>query len=199
MKAFPELKELGIGHIPLEWGLPKLVEAKFPKLEVLDLGEKFIGEAGALALAEAIAKGHFDALKSLVLARNPIPEEATVKIVQAISSSNSRLRLLALGAKRNEIGPKLGSEFCKALGKYFASPAASELGEIALPQTGLGDAEAKLLAKAITPDVLPKWYFLELGKNEIGEEGKSALYEAATKWKLKNGGREIKALVSGLD
>ena len=176
MKVLPELTELGIDRtIPFDWGLPKLVEARFPKLRIMDLGRKSIGEAGALALAEGIAKGHFDALARMALGGNPIPESAAVKILQAMSTSNMQLDLVL---DFNDI--PLGADFCEALGSFWASPAAIKLCEYSLVNTGFGDAEAAILAKALVPGVLPKLYFIEFGKNsQIGEEGKSALNEAA--------------------
>ena len=79
-------------------------------------------------------------------------------------------------------GIPLGADFYEALGKYFKRMAAPHrCDELCLNETNMGDAEAKLLAKALLANDAVAFKFVHVPGNPFGKDGKNAILKAVEK------------------
>lgn len=144
-------------------GLKTLLASTLPaRLELLDLRDNLLGPAGARLLAETIRLG---SLRELNLGRNHIHASGA----SALSRAHGLTSLARLELEYNFIG----SEGARALAESTTLAGLQDLG---LAYNFLGDEGARQLARKSWP----KLALLDVGGNEIGSVGATALGTATT-------------------
>jgi hypothetical protein len=144
-------------------GLSALLASNVPsRLELLDLRDNLLGPAGARLLAET---ARLSSLRELNLARNHLHAGGAT----ALANARGLKSLARLELEYNFIG----SEGAEALVQSTALPSLRDLG---LAYNFLGDRGADLLARKVWPTL----ELLDVGANEIGPLGASALAKSTT-------------------
>lgn len=156
----------------------------------MDLQDNELTDVGAVALANGLA-GPEGALKTLQLGYNDLSAEgAAALLARCHHSPNSNpdnagpspCSLTSLDLQFNELGPGVAEVVAAALRGRGASLANSNnsnarppagLTTLGLLQTGLGSSGAAAIAEALRTNTVLR--SLDLGNNEIGDEGVAAL------------------------
>lgn len=159
-------------------------------LRSLDLQDNELTDVGAVAIAKGLA-GPEGALKTLQLGYNDLSAEgAAALLARCHHSPNSNpgdagpspCSLTSLDLQFNGLGPGVAEVVAAALCGRGASLADSNnsnarppagLTTLGLLQTGLGSSGAAVIAEALRTNTVLR--SLDLGNNEIGDEGAAAL------------------------
>jgi len=149
-----------------------------PQLQELHLAENALGEAGGVALAEALGKGATPLLQELYLDVNALGEAGGVALAKALGKGATPL-LQELGLSKNALGEAGGVALAEALGKG-ATP---QLQKLVLDHNLLGKRGAAALAAAIsTKDALPNLKSLNVERTRLTAAGRKLLDEAASEY-----------------
>ena len=138
----------------------------------LDLTHNGIGDAGAMALADALEASPAPALQELVLWHNDIGEAGARALARGLLAPTSKLRALRLWS--NAVGDGGAAALAEAVRRGGSLAA---LRTLDLADNGVGDAGAKALAAALGQEGGAGCALnaLELNSNQIGEAGLAAL------------------------
>ena len=140
-----------------------LLSTPMPTLRKLFLQEASLGEAGGVALAEALGKGVAPHLEILQLAGNALGEAGGVALAEALGKGVAP-HLEILNLMNNALGETGGVAVAEALAKGVAP----QLQSLGLNGNGLGDRGALALAAAIrAPDALPSLTGLDVERTGV--------------------------------
>ena len=180
--AVPTLRRLHLQESALgEAGGVALGEAlskgATPQLQWLYLASNALGGAGAVALGEALGNGATPQLQRLDLDGNALGVAGGVALCEALSKGATP-QLQALNLANNTLGKAGGVALGKALGNGATGSATPLLQELYLANSALGEAGAVALGEALGNGATPQLQALDLSNSALGEVGTVALGEA---------------------